>query len=134
MPNRVHWDPRFSVGHEVIDAQHQAILAHIDALADCLDAGNAEASERFLTVFEAFKARAREHFEAEAALLARNGCPTLDAHDDEQQEYGYLEAEIITTVNFDPDELQTFLSLWWIGHIAGNARNLRPWLEQRAAS
>lgn len=129
MPNRVQWDPRFGVGNPVIDAQHQAILAHCNALADCLDAPDAGADARFLTVFEELKAQAREHFATEESLLAKSACPSLDELRNEIEEYGYLEAEIVTADNFDRNELQTFLSLWWSGHFVGNARHLRPWLE-----
>lgn len=129
MPNRVQWDPRFSVGNEIIDNQHIAILAQINVLADCLDDGSEAAEQQFLKVFDALKTLAREHFATEETLLASKNYPQLDEHKNEQEEFEYLEAEIITTENFDKNELQTFLSLWWIGHIAGCARNLRSWLE-----
>jgi len=129
MPKRVHWDPRFSVGNEVIDHQHMAILAQINALADCLDDGSEAAEQQFLKVFDALKATAREHFATEEALLASKGYPQLDEHKHEQEEFEFLAAEIITTENFDKNELQTFLGLWWSGHIAACAKNLRPWLE-----
>jgi hemerythrin-like metal-binding protein len=131
MPNRVTWDPRLGVDNETIDEQHKHILARIDALAVCLGAGTAEDDRRFLALFDELKTLARDHFAAEEALLARNACPRLDEHRHEQEEYNYLQAEIVTAENFDKAELQTFLSLWWAGHIAGNARDLRPWLEQQ---
>lgn len=133
MPNRVQWDPRFSVGNEIIDNQHMAILAQINVLADCLDDNSEAAEQQFQKVFDALKALAREHFTTEETLLASKDYPQLDEHKNEQEEFAYLEAEIVTTENFDKNELQTFLSLWWIGHIAGGARNLRPWLGQPTA-
>lgn len=134
MTNRVQWDPRFSVGNEVIDNQHRIILAQISVLADCLDRGSDDGESEFMKVFDELKLLAREHFATEEALLARNACPQLDAHRNEQEEFAYLSAEIITTENFDKEELQTFLSLWWSGHVASTARKLRPWLEQQTAS
>jgi hypothetical protein len=41
----------------------------------------------------------------------------LDDYRSEREEFDYLAAEIITTENFDREELQTFLALWWAGHI-----------------
>jgi hemerythrin len=35
MPNHVQWDPLYSVGNEVLDNQHKAILAQCNALGDC---------------------------------------------------------------------------------------------------
>ena len=134
MSNRVQWDPRFSVGNEIIDGQHRTILAHCHALADCLADTSEEGNRQFRKVFDELKSLAREHFATEAALLARNAYPLLDEHRSEQEEFDYLEAEIITTENFDKDELQTFLSLWWSGHIASCAKNLRTFLEQQPAA
>ena len=39
-----------------------------------------------------------------------------------------LAADIATTENFDRLELQRFVTLWWVGHIAGSAAGLRACL------
>jgi hemerythrin-like metal-binding protein len=134
MSNRVQWDPRYSVGNEVIDDQHRAILARCNALADCLADASEECDRQFQKIFDELKALAREHFATEEALLLRNAYPLIEEHRHEQEEFDYLESEIITTENFDKHELQSFLSLWWSGHIAGCAKNLRSCLEQQATS
>ena len=128
MPNRMQWEPRHSVGNEALDAQHQAILARCNALADCLDEAN---EARFDETFRELMALAREHFAAEEALLVRCGYPELDDYRSEREEFDYLSAEIATTENFDRNELQTFLALWWAGHIMGAARNHRACLEKQ---
>lgn len=130
--NRVQWDPRNSVGSEVLDAQHQALLAHCNALADCLAEAGPDGDEKFRRIFGELMARSREHFAAEEALLARAGYPDLEAHRHEREEFDYLAAEIVTTEHFDRDELQTFLALWWSGHILGSVKKQRPFLEQPA--
>ena len=128
MPNRVQWDPRFSVGNATLDAQHKRFIDQCNALADCLDEGSAAGEQKFDQRFAELMASAREHFAAEEALLAERGFPDLEAHRNEQGEFGFLVAEIATTDNFDRDELQTFLALWWAGHIAGAARQYRDYL------
>ena len=75
-------------------------------------------------------ALSREHFAAEEALLAKAGYPDLEAYRHEREEFDYLAADIATTENFDKDELQTFLALWWAGHILGSAKTQRPFLAQ----
>lgn len=127
MPNRLQWEPRLSVGNETLDTQHQAILARCNALADCLDEAN---DRRFDETFQELMALAREHFAAEEALLVRCGYPELEDYRSEREEFDYLSAEIITTENFDRNELQTFLVLWWSGHILGATRKHRAFLEQ----
>lgn len=131
MLNRLQWEPRLSVGNETLDAQHQAILARCNALADCLDAVN---DRRFDETFQELMALAREHFAAEEALLTQSGYAELDDYRSEREEFDYLSAEIITTENFDRNELQTFLALWWAGHILGAVRNHRACLEQQPAA
>lgn len=128
MPNRVQWDPRFVVGNEAIDAQHKHFIAQCNALADCLDEAGEAGERKFDQVFAALMASAREHFSAEEALLAAGGYPDLDDHRSEQEEYAFLADEIVTTENFDRDELQTFLALWWAGHIVGAAKNYPDFL------
>jgi hemerythrin-like metal-binding protein len=133
MPNRVQWDPRHSVGDETLDDQHKAILAQCNALADCLADESEEGERKFRQTFDELMLRAREHFAAEETWLAGAGYPDLDEHRDERDEFDYLAAEIITTENFDKGELQTFLALWWTGHIVGAARRHRAFMDQQPA-
>lgn len=126
MPNRVSWEPDFAVGHERIDAQHRDLLDQCNLLADhCSSEGGDDSEPRFDQAFGRLKALAREHFEAETALLAACGHPGLEDHRIECEEFEYLADEIATTENFDRLELQRFLALWWVGHIKGSAAPLR---------
>ncbi len=128
MANRVHWEPHHSVGNAVLDAQHQALLARCNALADCIEAADAP---RFDEALRELMTLAREHFAAEEALLVQCGYPEIEGYRSEREEFDYLAAEIVTTEHFDRSELQTFLALWWAGHILGAARSHRAYLEQR---
>ena len=134
MANRVQWESRHSVGNASLDAQHQAILARCNALADCLDVAGAEGERRFDQAFATLMILAREHFAAEEALLARCSYPGLEDYRNECGEFDYLSDEIITPENFDRHELQAFLALWWTGHILGAARNHRAFLERQPAA
>ncbi len=128
MPNRVTWDPRFNVGNETLDVQHKHFFDQCNALADCLDEASEAGDRKFDQLFAGLMANAREHFAIEEALLVERGYPDLEDHRSEQEEYEFLAAEIVTTDNFDKDELQTFLALWWAGHVMGAARNYRAYL------
>jgi len=125
--SRVQWEPNLGVGSATLDAQHQVILSQCTALADCLDAAD---DRRFDEVFKELMVLAREHFAAEEVLLAQAGYPELEGYRNECEEFAYLADEIITTENFDRHELQTFLALWWTGHILGAARDHRAFLEK----
>jgi len=129
MPNRVKWDPRFDVGNETLDAQHKYFIDQCNALADCLDEAGDAGDQRFDQLFAELMASAREHFATEETLLTERNYPDLDDHRSEQEEYEFLAAEIVTTNNFDRNELQAFLALWWAGHVMGAVRNYRACLE-----
>lgn len=134
MPKRTHWIPHFSTGNATLDRQHQELLAHCNDLADCLDGAVPVAEARFSGILGQLMANVREHFATERELLARNGYPMLDEHEHEGEEFEYLASEIISTENFDQEELQTFLALWCTGHIVGTSGRQRPYLEQSPAS
>jgi hemerythrin-like metal-binding protein len=130
MPNRVQWDPNFTVGNADIDEQHRQLLEQCNVLADLCagDGGNSGADPEFIAVYDRLMTLARVHFAAEEALLAAGGYPELENYQFELEEYEFLAAEIATVENFDRIELQRFLSLWWLGHILGAAKQQRAYL------
>lgn len=132
MPNRVQWNPGYSVGHDVLDRQHRAILAQCNALADCIADAGPQGDQQFQTLFDALMAQASEHFCTEAALLAQYAYPEMEALHNEQDEFDYLAQDIVTAKNFDAVELQRFLALWWLGHIVGSGKKYRAVLAQPA--
>lgn len=129
MAKRTQWIAHFNTGNAAIDAQHQDLLLQCNALADCIAGPDEAGDTKFLDVLEQLMASVRAHFAAEHEQLARNGYPQLDDHAHEGEEFEYLAAEILSTENFDKDELQTFLALWCIGHIAGTVDKQRPYLK-----
>jgi hemerythrin len=132
MPNRVQWEPHFSVGHEVIDAQHLGLLSQCNLLADlCVANDGEEGGSAFDQAFDHLKALARGHFETETALLAAGGYPELEDHRNECDEFEYLAGEVVTAENFDRLELQRFLALWCVGHITGSAGAQRAFFAAR---
>ena len=134
MPNRIQWNPDYSVGSEALDSQHQAILAQCNALADCMADASPESNQKFNDTFAALMAQARQHFATEEALLAQFGYPMLEEQQNEHDEFDYLTNEIITTENFEPIELQRFLTLWWTGHIVGTSKKYRTFLTERSSA
>jgi hemerythrin len=131
MPNRIEWNPDFSVGSEALDTQHQAILAQCNALGDCMAEASPDGNQKFNGIFAALMVLAHQHFTAEEALLTQCGYPMLEEQQNEHDEFDYLANEIITTENFEPIELQRFLALWWTGHIVGSSRKYRSFLTER---
>lgn len=125
MPNRVQWNPGYEAGNEILDGQHQNILAQCNALADHAADTGPESDLKFQEVFKELAILAREHFCNEENLLARRACPSLHEHRNERDEFDYLVADIATTENFDKLEVQRFLVLWWVGHIMDSGKRYR---------
>ncbi len=126
MPNRVPWDDGYAVGDAALDARHRGLLAQCNRLADlCLRGDDGETARLFDAAVQQLRGLVREHFEAEATWLDAHGCPDLDDHLAECEEFEYLADEIATRENFDRLELQRFLALWCVGHVVGSADGLR---------
>lgn len=135
MPKHVPWDAAFSVGNELIDQQHQQLLAHCNALADCIptlpNAPSAlvELGERqFREIFNTLVSDVRAHFADEAKLLTQMthlAPDALEAQQDAQDEFDYLAADIVTAENFSTTEIQRFLALWCVGHLLDSGKRLR---------
>ena len=62
MPIRVQWDSSFSVGNDLLDRQHQGLLALCNDLAECIAAGRGESLLRFHDILYQLTQYAREHF------------------------------------------------------------------------
>ena len=146
MPMRTIWEPGFAVGDALIDAQHQALLAQCNLLADQRrsespepdaadrdDADTAAAHASFDRAFERLKMLVHEHFEAEASLLAPCGDEALEDHRFECDEFDHLVEQVATTENFSRLEIQRFVAFWCIGHVRGAAEPLRRLLAPGAA-
>jgi hemerythrin len=120
---RIDWDPGLATGHALIDGQHQALFALCNQLADrCTGPGDETAFDETLA---RLKALAHEHLEAELALLGAASDPAVDDHRADGEEFDYLVEQIATPEHFDRLELQRFLALWWMGHVADMAPQLR---------
>ncbi len=122
--NRFPWDPAYAVGHDALDDQHQQLLARCEALVDPDEPAQAGFNARL----QALLALAEEHFDAEAAVLGQCAYPDLDELRAERQEFADLVADLVAPEHFNPDELQRFLGLWWVGHIVGSAETMRLFL------
>ncbi|TXG88334.1 MAG: hypothetical protein E6R10_06265 [Rhodocyclaceae bacterium] len=134
MAVRVHWDNNYDTGVEVVDARHRQIVAHCNALADCIDhpEGGAAGDRQFDETLAVLMALARESFSIKEVLLAEGGSHEVDDLRFEGEEFDFLASEIMTTENFERIELQSFLALWWRGHLVGAANKFRSLGRQRS--
>ena len=136
MPPRPQGDPAWTGGHDATDGEHRALLAQCNRLADLCAAGP-DAQADFDRAFDELVALARRHFAAEAALLARlapaDG-PDADDPGMAGAEFEELLESFVAPGHFDRLELQRFIALWWLGHVAETAPQLRTLLARDAGS
>ena len=130
MPNHVQWDPLYSVGNEVLDNQHKAILTQCNALGDCTANPGQDAEQEFRAIFNDLLSSVREHFSTEEALLSSAAYPALDEHRAALDEFEDLIADVITTDHFEMPEIQRFLAFWWVGHQIDSAQKYRAFVEK----
>ncbi len=124
----VVWESGYSIGHKLIDRQHQQIIEMFNDLYEARHHG-VEA----LVVGEVITAMSRyvrEHFSAEEALMAAIHYPELAAH---RLEHEFFIAEAgrlgFERDKADADQLMVFLKDWLLGHIAGTDHKFKPYLK-----
>lgn len=105
MPVESAWSPALSVGHVVLDAQHERLLQLCSGLFGAVDS---MASCDFLALLNDLAALIHEHFETEERILLEFGYPHLKAH---QAEHDALRSRLTDVLyeaiygRFDPADL-----------------------------
>jgi hemerythrin len=121
------WSPDYDLPHPLINAQHQALLAALNAFAAATAADSeADPTETlvFLTKYTA------EHFKDEERLMAQANYPHLAEH---RAEHVALFEEVEDRVQAfiidgDATGLLDFLRAWLLEHIGGADRQLAAYL------
>ncbi|MBP6735388.1 MAG: hemerythrin family protein [Chromatiaceae bacterium] len=140
--SRILWQESWTLGIDMMDAEHQSLVDGINQLAVRFTADPAQAAEplgvvgedtppdssanhvALITALEALAEQAREHFKHEEALMRAIDYPELASH---RSEHALLLAEYIEMVR-DLDrqslihlESETAQSLhhWLVGHMVG---------------
>ena len=116
----VQWDPTFSVGHAVLDAQHRHLL-HCCAQAQRLaSTARGDPEGRLHHLLDELFRYTRIHFTTEESLLRCLGYPDLAAHQQEHLHYREQLADLLyagTTGELAPETLTHLLTRWWLEHI-----------------
>jgi len=91
----LNWDASMELGHSQVDAEHRALLVHLNRLVDVVFGVNQE-NEAFRhcggrqacveAAVEALRLATVEHFRSEESLMAAAAFPGLGAHADQHEE------------------------------------------------
>ena len=130
------WSARYSVGVDLLDRQHRALLGLCAAARQCLarppGAGEGPDLHELLADMEHY---ADEHFRTEEALLAAAGFPYMDAQIADHQAYRESLADFLYSASFDrlkAGTVEQFLLKWWVHHILEGDAAYAGWLARDA--
>ena len=125
----VSWKDEYSVGNNVLDAQHQAMFRLLNDLHEALEEGKSDKPVEAL-VEEAIQ-YAAIHFRTEERLMTESGYPNLEQHKQTHQEYVRRVDEIRRSAEADaPYVLFLFLKDWWLNHVTQMDSDYAPSLKK----
>ena len=130
----VHWSPNLSVGVEVLDADHEALIDLLNRLVAEVEGGGV--FERVAERLDELIAHTEDHFRREEEIMAREEYPGAEHH-------GHIHAALLQEVRdfrkeFEAGmeigpEITEFIRTWLISHILESDKHLGGYLEGRAS-
>ena len=127
------WEPSFSVGHELLDAQHRQLLSICHEVARSLEIRSPPAEERFLQVLQRLKSYADGHFLHEERLLRQVQYPALQSQEADHEGFRDILVGIELDASYgfmDQRSLSATLFSWWRTHILVEDMKYRPYFTR----
>ena len=130
----VKWTEADSIGHPVIDAEHEALAVVLNGLHELVLAGADE--KRIDGALEEVLGLLRSHFASEAKLMADSEFPEIGLHLDEHSAYlDRIEDLRRVAAHAEASSIaETFFLLrdWFVAHTRKDDRALANHLKQQA--
>ncbi len=131
---KMEWSDKFSVGVDVIDAQHRKLLELINQFGDIADAENTTRANSF-SALNAMVKYAELHFKTEEGYLERYGYSQYSNQKKDHEEFfekvfsmmQQLEDEGILTLG----SIIIFLEDWYADHILGEDQKYKKFLMEK---
>lgn len=127
------WTSVYSVGHPLLDSQHQRLLSLCQLAVNCMENGAADSMGESHILLNELVEYAHCHFKTEEQLLADSAYPFLDQHKKEHEAFRTNLAEhlyLATVGKLDKEHLYYFLSDWWQEHILSSDMQYREHLTK----
>jgi hemerythrin-like metal-binding protein len=134
----VQWDDRLSVGVDLIDEQHKALIQRLNDMSAAVEAheGEREISRTlsFLIDYTDF------HFSTEKKHMEAQGYPGADAHLEKHKEFTDTLADMEQDFREEgstkalADALNTFLGNWLLHHIRTVDHQFARFLEEKGVT
>ena len=128
------WTDALSIGIEVIDAEHQRLVALINELHDAIEKGDAD--HVLGGILDGLITYTIEHFAHEEAMFANSGYGSVSAHIREHEQLTRQVVDVQTRYRSGATtalslELLDFLKNWLVVHIMVRDRKYAPFLTGR---
>lgn len=119
------WSDDFTLGHESIDREHQALCELINRFAESLD--DPTNWETTAAIATELVHEARRHFDAEEALMRDSGYPELPRHHEQHTELLAHVESMLDRLATDhhlarPYQAVNFIGDWFSLHVAHSDR------------
>lgn len=125
------WSDEYSVGHDVLDGQHQTILLLIGDLEILVSEADKKTS-KIKSLLNDLTNYASEHFETEEKILSSVQFGDALAHKQEHDQYTeYVAVQLALALQNESrlEDLQRFLRAWWSEHILIEDKKYKPYIE-----
>ena len=128
----LEWSDEYKVNIRVIDNEHRALFAMVNALHEAVQKGTAEAA--IAATLDALLRYTREHFPGEERYIAQSGYPGLARHQAEHEKFKrtidrYKTQHDDNPERFDADTLLNYLKGWITGHVLRSDKEIAPYLR-----
>jgi hemerythrin len=133
MNTSFRWHPKYSIGHPLLDAQHQQLLSLCAQAQSCLCSTGTQGAGKFHELLNDLVRYSEIHFKTEEDLLASIGYPRLDEHIDEHHKYIESLADFMYVAvqdQFYKLGVEAFLTTWWLTHILKSDMQYAPLLGE----
>ena len=131
------WTKDISVGNDIIDRQHQKLLAQINKIIDSVIFGvNSKEVNDAVHFFEEY---IKEHLSFEEAYMEKIHYPNLADHKKQHASFvdNYADFKKRLGSSLKPEafiiEIETYLGEWWFEHIGKEDKKYHLFLEANSS-
>ena len=120
------WKDAYSVGNEVLDSQHKALIELVNELTEDADLAD---------VLAGLRRYGDEHFRTEETLLEAAGYPDIEEHRTYHLAFRTWLAGVIEAHRSGGDDaiarrdIHHYLCVWLANHLLVHDKAFEPWLE-----
>lgn len=119
----IEWEPRFSVGNDVLDGQHRMLLILCNKAVTFDPNGSKKGTSQFHEILNELARYVNIHFRTEEAVLEAHEYPAISQHLAEHDLYSEKLTEILMSATvgiINSESLRHYISSLWSDHILGS--------------